>query len=160
MPDHTAILSQRWTDILPPNPPAPIEWWLLFSAVALLCLVVLAVAILWQTRPRQRALRVLRQCQRQLQAHSADTRVIAHRIYQAVLQGLAIHPAKVSPAGHDQRWRDFLQRLQVCVFASHTPAREDVADLIRQGRYWIKHDAKNQIVMSGQVLQSTGSRRR
>jgi hypothetical protein len=140
MADHTTILSQHWTDILPPNPPAPISGWLLLSAVALLFLVVLAVALLWQQRPRQRALRSLRHCRRRLQSLSADTRAIAYHTYQALMQGLALHPANI-PTTADPQWLDFYQQLQACVFAGSAPSRDQVADLIRQSRYWLKHYA-------------------
>lgn len=140
MAEHVSILSQRWTDILPPSAPPPIAWWLLLSAGGLALLVVIVVWLLWQQRPRQRGLRVLRRCRQQLQAMSADSRETALRIYHALLQGLALSPAHLAAtAARDPRWRAFYRRLQGSVFAATAPSQEELLELIRQARYWLRH---------------------
>lgn len=141
MPDHASVLSQHWTDILPPLPPAPLSMWIVLSSVVLLLLAVLVVFILWQQRPRQRALRVLRRCRRQLQDRQTDARQIAYTLHRALLQGLGLSPARVlkSPQLTDAHWQDFYRQLQHCVFQAAPPSADEVAQLIRQGRYWLRH---------------------
>lgn len=140
MADHTSILSQRWTDIVPPTAPPPLAWWLLLSAGVLALLVVVVVWLLWQQRPRQRGLRVLRHCRQQLQSLSVDSHEIALRIYRALLQGLAESPARLAAtAVRDPHWLAFYRRLQGCVFAGSSPNRDELLELIRQARYWLRH---------------------
>ena len=141
MADHTSILSQTWTDILPLAAPVPMSLWLVLSGVVLLVLVVIVVFILWQQRPRQRALRALSRCNRQLQAVSADSRRIAHTLHRALLQGLNLNPAtlKNNPRASDRQWQTFYRRLQQCVFQATPPAADELIELIQQGRYWLRH---------------------
>jgi hypothetical protein len=141
MADHLSVLSQRWTDILPPLPPAPVSSWLLLSSVALALLVVGVVWVLWQQRPRQRALRMLQRCRRQLITMQIDSRQIAYAIHCAMLQGLGLNPATVvtNVQQTDPHWQAFYRQLQCCVFQAATPSADELADLIQQGRYWLRH---------------------
>lgn len=141
MADHVSILSQTWTDIVPPVAPQPMTWWFVLSSLTLLVLVVLGVIVLWRQRPRQRALRVLQRCQRQLDAAALDSRLLAFAIYEAVLQGLSLNPALALKgiSDSDQQWLAFYQRLQQCVFQAAPPATDELSELIRQGRYWLRH---------------------
>lgn len=140
MADHTSLLNQRWTDILPPAAPPPIAWWLLLSAGVLALLVVVVVWLLWQQQPRQRGLRVLRRCRQQLQSLSVDGHETALRVYRALLQGLAVSPARLAATTvRDPHWQAFYRRLQGCVFAASSPDRDELLELIRQARYWLRH---------------------
>lgn len=142
MSEHAAMLNQHWVDILAPTPPAAIDSGLLLGSIALFILVVLVVALLWQQRPRQCGLRALRRYRRQLRSQTVDTRDLAYRIYHAMLQGLALHPLQQRHAtANDQEWLAFYRQLQSCVFAAHPPGRDELADLVVRGRYWLKHYA-------------------
>ncbi|MEJ2361396.1 MAG: hypothetical protein P8Z75_08215 [Gammaproteobacteria bacterium] len=141
MSGHAAMLNQHWVDILPPTPPAAVDSWLLPGSIALFILVLLVVALLWQQRPRQCGLRALRRYRRQLRSQTVDARDMAYRIYHAVLHGLALHPLQRHSTANDQEWLAFYRQLQACVFASRPPGREELADLIVRGRYWLKHHA-------------------
>ena len=140
MAEHASILSQRWTDIIPPLAPEPMSWWLLLSSVVLLLLVVLVVLILWQQRPRQRALRVLRRCRKQLLAMPADTRQIAYALHRALLQGLGLHPAGVFNPTQltDPHWQHYFRQVQHCVFQAAPPSVDELAKLVQQGAYWLR----------------------
>ncbi len=142
MPGQSNPLSQHWTDILPLIPPHPDTLWLGVSSVILLLMVIIVVYVLWQQRPRQRALRVLQGCARQLQASPTDTRRIAHTVHRTLLQGLGLNPASVLSAAyqHDQKWQAFYRPLQQCVFQARAPATEELAGLIRQACDWLRHD--------------------
>lgn len=141
MADHASILSQHWTDILPPSPPPSLSWWLIISAVALFVLVVLVVFILWQYRPRSRARRVLRRCYKQLQVMPDDARRIAYAVYHALLSGLKLNPATDGNATrtYNPQWQVFYLQLQQCVFQATPPTAAQLATLIQQGRYWLRH---------------------
>jgi hypothetical protein len=141
MADHPSILSQAWTDILPPAPPPAMSWWLAWSGLVLLLLVVSVVFILWQQRPRQRALRVLSRCNRQLQTIPTDSRRIAHVVHRALLQGLNLNPATLinDTRARDRQWQTFYCRLQQCVFQATPPGVDELISLIQQGRYWLRH---------------------
>jgi HAMP domain-containing protein len=141
MAEPTSILSQRWSDILPPLSPPSLTPWLLLSAVVLLVLVVIVVFVLWQQRPRQRALRVLRRCRAQLQTGAMDARVLAQTCYRVLLQGMGLQPASMSRAGvaADPRWQAFYRDLQQCAFASSPPPSAQLASLIEQACYWLRH---------------------
>ena len=144
MSESTASLHQSWTDILPLVTPPSLSWWLVVAGVVLLVLAVIVVAVLWQQRPRQRALRVLHRCRRQLRAVPADTRRIAHTVHRALLQGLGLHPASRTDnqRASDQQWQSFYDQLQRCAFQAVPPAADELAELIRQGRYWLHHHGK------------------
>lgn len=141
MPDTANVLSQRWTDILPPVAPESMLPWLGLSSAVLALLVVLVVVILWQQRPRQRALRVLRRCRKQLAARPGDSRRISYTLYHTVLQGLGLHPARElhTPALTDANWQRFYRELQHCVFQPTPPTAAELTVLIWQGRYWLRH---------------------
>lgn len=140
MADPASILSQRWTDILPPAAPPPIALWLSLSAAALLLLTVLVVWLLWQQRPRRRGLRILRACRRQLRSLSVDRREQALLIHRAMLQGLAVSPAHLAAtAARDHHWHAFYQQLQASAFAAQTPGRDELTELVQQARYWLQH---------------------
>ena len=140
MSDGANILSQHWTDILPPVAPEPMAWWIMLSSVVLALLVMLVVFILWQQRPRQRAQRVLRRCRKQLLAMPADTRQIAHALYHALWQGLGLHPAGVSSPLQlsDPHWQHYFRQVQHCVFQAVPPSADELAPLIQQGGYWLR----------------------
>lgn len=141
MADQSFLLNQTWTDILAPAPPPSMALWLVLSGVVLLLLVVFVVFILWQQRPRQRAMRALAHSRRQLHAVSADTRRIAHAVHRALLQGLGLNPVTVANpcTAHEQQWQAFYRRLQQCVFQAAPPSVDDLNKLIQQGRYWLRH---------------------
>jgi hypothetical protein len=141
MPETTSILSQQWTDILPPLAPEPMAWWLLLSSVVLAVLVVVVVSVLWQQRPRQRALRVLRRCTKQLASKSIDSRHIAAVLHNAMLSGLGLHPASMVKGARpsDPQWQQFYRQLQHCVFQATPPSPDELAPLIQQGRYWLRN---------------------
>jgi len=141
MPGQSHPLSQHWTDILPLMPPHSITVWLLISSALLLGLVILAVYVLWQQRPRQRALRVLQGCARQLQDAPGDARRIAHTVHRNLLQGLGLSPASALRESHkrNQQWQAFYRSLQQCAFQAQPPATEELAGLIRQACDWLRH---------------------
>lgn len=140
MADHTHLLSQRWTDILPPATPPAVNSEMVFAGVVLLLLAILVVSLLWQLRPRQSARRALRRFRRQLHSGAADTRTIAFCIYRAVLDGLSLNPMQLRQDASDtDAWADFYRRLQISVFAANPPSRKEVFDLIRDGLYWLRH---------------------
>ena len=141
MDDHATLLSQHWTDILPPLAPEPVSLWVALSSVLLAILVVIVVFILWQQRPRQRALRVLRRCRKQLVSRQADSRRIAYVLHRALLQGLGLNPASGLNTTQltDPHWQDFYRQLQHCVFQAASPSTDELATLIQQSHYWLRH---------------------
>ena len=140
MPDHTSVLSQHWTDILPPLAPEPMSWWIALSSAVLALLVMGVVFILWQQQPRQRALRTLRRCSKQLAALPIDSLRIAYALHGALIQGLGLQPASLlkATAVNDEQWQRFYRQLQHCVFQAAPPSADELAQLIQQGRYWLR----------------------
>jgi len=140
MSDQVNILSQHWSDILPPLAPPPLMPWILWSSMVLALLVVLVVAVLWQQQPRQTARRTLRRCRDRLRDGVPDRRVIAHAVYHAVLQGLGLSPAVVFAMSSSQeaQWQDFYRRLQRCVFQATIPESRELTTLIREADAWLR----------------------
>lgn len=141
MPEQTTLLSQQWQDILSPLPPAPVSQWLVFAGLCLLGLVVIVVYVLWQQRPRQRALRELRQCARQLQQAQYDAKQLLTSMHRLLLQGLELNPATVLSRHHKREvfWELYYRQLQQYTFRAAAPSRDELARLLRQTHYWLRH---------------------
>lgn len=141
MSEQTTLLSQQWHEILPPLPPEPVSLWVILSSLLLVLLAVVVVYILWQQRPRQRARRELRRCTRQLQHSASNSKEIAMRMHRALLQGLSLNPASALSEQHrrDIFWELFYRQLQECVFQPVAPSPDELARLLRQCSYWLRH---------------------
>jgi len=138
MAEHGSLLSQAWTDILPPVAPQPAAWWWLLISALLLLLVLLVVFVLRRQAPRQRARRVIQGCRQRLQETGSDTRQLAARVYLALLEGLALSPATAHRyPGAD--WQRFYLALQQSAFGSRAPTSAELATLIAGARYWLQH---------------------
>jgi hypothetical protein len=142
MADTATALSQTWTDILPPVAPESVSGWLWISSGVLALLAILVVFVLWQMRPRQRALWVLRRCRKQMRVARVDTRLIAYALHRAIVQGLGLPVARACvapPAAVAARWQGFYRELQRCVFQATPPTTAELTALIWQARYWLRH---------------------
>jgi len=138
MTDQGSLLSQTWTDILPPVAPEPAAWWWVTISVLLLLLVLLVVFVLRRQAPRQRARRLIQACRHRLQETGIDTRQLAARVYLTLLEGLALSPATAHRfPGAD--WQRFYLALQQSAFGSRAPTSAELAMLIAEARYWLQH---------------------
>ena len=136
MPEQRLIDSQ-WVDILPPSPPAPVPLWVWFG----MALVLIAIAALawwyWRRQPRQRALRQLRRCERQLRHALLPPKPIAAALYRAVQQAVAMVPTAQLHA-RDAQWQDYYRRLAQCVFHAREPSAADIQTLLSESRAWLR----------------------
>lgn len=141
MAEQTTALAPPWQDILPPLAPPPLSPWWLASALVLLLLAVSVVYILWQQRPRQRALRELRRYARQLRQAQPDLKQLVIALQRQVLQGLGLTPTTALARSHklEAFWALYYEQLQRCVFSDAPPSAEEVARLLRQGQYWLRN---------------------
>ena len=140
MSEQSTHLNQAWQELLPPVPPEPVSLWLVYGSGFLLLLVIIVVYVLWRQRPRQRALRQLQRCAKQLQQTQPDLKQIMRMVYSTVLNGLGLNPTTALSESHQQDpfWALFYLRLQQSVFGATTPSRDEVASLLNQSDYWLR----------------------
>lgn len=136
MPEQRLIDSQ-WVDILPPSPPEPVSLWVWLG----MALVLIAMAALawwyWRRQPRQRALRQLRNCERQLKHALLPPKPIAAAMYRAVQQAVATVPTAQLHA-RDAKWQDYYLRLAHCVFHAREPSVTELDTLLGEARAWLR----------------------
>lgn len=137
MSEHSSLLSQNWTDILPPVAPASMMQLWLLSAVVLLVLVLVVVFVLRRQSPRQRAHRVIRLCRRRLQQAGIDTRQLAVRVYVSLLEGLALSPA-TAQRHPSADWQRFYLALQQSAFGPVAPSPAELAKLLAEAQHWLQ----------------------
>ena len=134
------LADTQWVEILPPAAPAPVSLWV-WLAVAVGCALLLALAWrYWQRRPRQRALRQLRWCEKQLQRRDAAHRDIALQIYQAVQLAWQAPPTLHLHAS-DVHWQDYYRRLMQSVFAAQPADAAQLREVLRETRRWLRSRA-------------------
>lgn len=140
MPGHSQILNEHWADILPLLPPQSNILWIFFSSAVLLFLTLSVVYFLWRRLPRQRALRRLRICQRQLHADYADTKQIGLIVYRSFMQAVIFDPVRhgIDIENANRNLKDFYTQLQKCVFQPLPPEKDELARLIEQACGWLQ----------------------
>ncbi len=113
-------------DILPP--PAPVDQTLLLTVLLLgvMGLVLFGLYLLWQRRPRQRALHQLTQLQRRLEQQAVDNRQCLYEINHLLCQGLALN----SLARMDNQ--SFYQRLSRLQYRAAAPEHDETQRLLAE----------------------------
>lgn len=133
------LIDTQWVDIVPPVAPEPVSLWI-WLGVILLCVSVTSIVWwYWQHQPRQRALRQLRVCEKQLHHAGSTTRPIAARIYHAVQLGVQAPPTRTLYA-RDAQWQEYHLRLAQCVFHAREPDADLLREVLHESRAWLRRD--------------------
>lgn len=133
-------LDPGWVEIIAPAaPPAALEAWLLWLALAAGGLLLVALLV-YLRRPRSRALRGLRRLARELRTASIEPRQASHGIKAALKQAWAVDDLRqvsMDSVRHNH-WQIFRHRLNELTFAAEAPGRAEAEIAIREARGWIR----------------------
>lgn len=126
---NTQLLDTPWLDILPP--PAPTDHNLLVAlcVIGLVALLTIGVVYLWQRRPRQHALRQLRQLQQHMNSQHLDNRQCLFEVNRLLRNGLGKNQL---PCLDDDDWQAFYHRLITLQYRASAPATDDTRQLLQE----------------------------
>ena len=135
----TPPIEQHWVDILPPAaPPTHIEPLALVIAAMVLSVLV-ATAIVFYRRPRQRAKRALRRLGHELREPRIDGKSTALAIARYVRLGLDQRRLQAMSVNGTRRadWESFVERLTGCCFAAETPPASELERMVQEALAWL-----------------------
>lgn len=128
-----SLIAMQWIEVMPPVKPEPVSMWIWILAVVLLLGITVIIWRLSRWRPRQCALRQLRQCEKQLRDTSIQPKQVAGQMYRA-LQTVMRRIPTLQSQRLDPAWQDYYLRLAKCVFHARQPDRVEVQLLLQETR--------------------------
>ncbi len=132
------LIAMQWVEVMPPVTPEPVSVWVWILAGVLLLGITAILWRLWRRRPRQCALRQLRQCEKQLRDTATQPKLVACQMYRAVQTVMRRIPTLQSQR-FDPAWPDYYRRLAQCVFHARQPDRAEVQLLLQETRDRLRH---------------------
>jgi hypothetical protein len=127
------------------NPPVvPDPPWLMPAAVSVGLLLIIAVLVCWWRSERSRGLDRLRRLQRHCNTQTLTSRQAAFRLAAVLQSALGLSslsvdtplPPRLQP--QQPRWQHFNRRLANARYARPPPSADDLDQLLREGRYWLR----------------------
>lgn len=131
------LIDMQWVEVMPPVTPEPVSVWIWIISAVLLLAITAITWWFWQRQPRQRALRQLRDCEKQLHDTTAQPKKVASQMYRALQTAMSQMPTR-QVQQLDPAWPDYYRRLAQCVFHAQQPDSAEVQLLLHETRNWVR----------------------
>lgn len=137
---NTQLMDTPWLDILPPPVPADQSGWLLLVLSSLITMLLATAYVYWQRRPRQRALRELKQLKQQLEHGSLDHKLCLFAINRLLCAGLQ-QPQLLhfKPASLQHDWQAFYRELASRQYQAASPDLNETRHLLQSALRLLRH---------------------
>jgi hypothetical protein len=123
--------------VMPPAPPPDFTWACIAGAMAVVLLI--AVALIYRRRTRQRRLarRQLEQARRAFVAGVLPEHDAAYAIAEALRGGFGVRQLAATKTS-DPRWRAFIERLDSLRYRAGATDTPVAADLFTEAAFWLR----------------------
>ena len=126
----TPSMDSPWLEILPPPEPT-IDIWMSLLIIAILVVTLIILYRYWQNRPRQRALKGLKQLQQQFEQNKLDNKLCLFEINRLLCLGLEqTGLTQFTPPSKQDNWQQFYQTLRTQQYRADIPDRQHTQKLL------------------------------
>lgn len=123
--------------VMPPAPPPDFTWVIISGAIVAVVLVAIALVYWRRTRQRRLARKQLEQAQRAFLAGALPEHAAAYAIAEALRGGFGVGQVAATEAS-DKRWQAFVARLDTLRYSTSGADASALTDLFTEAALWLR----------------------